>query len=111
MTWVETRLEQLMGLLPDLMQRIEHMKADMLVDLVENCEVCIVLASQKWRSYPMLLGSPVLMETALQQIAAKAVRLKQMMPGTNISALVSAWPDLVLHADLDKMEVHLAELR
>ena len=61
MTWVETRLEQLMGLLPDLMQRIEHMKADMLVDLVENCEVCIVLVSQqKLRSYSMPLGSPVL---------------------------------------------------
>ena len=46
-----------------------------------------------------------------QRIATKAVRLKQLMPRTNVSALVSAWPDIVLHADLDKAETNLEQLR
>ena len=49
MTWVENRLAQLMGLLPDLMQRIEHMKADMLVNLVDDCEVSNI-CTQGWQS-------------------------------------------------------------
>ena len=55
MTWVENRLEQLMGLLPDLMQRTEHMKADMLVNLVEDCEVC-VLTPHGWQSDSAVAG-------------------------------------------------------
>ena len=46
-----------------------------------------------------------------QAVASKAARLKQLLPETDVSALVSAWPDLVLRVDLDAVERRLAELR
>ena len=38
--WIEDRLERLAELLPDLISKLELMKADMMLTLVANCEVC-----------------------------------------------------------------------
>lgn len=47
----------------------------------------------------------------LQDIASKAVRLKMLLPETNISLLVSAWPGLILQQDMDTIELRLHSLR
>lgn len=37
--WIDDRLERLAELLPDLMGKLELMKAEMMLTLVANCEV------------------------------------------------------------------------
>ncbi|KAK9799351.1 hypothetical protein WJX73_009451 [Symbiochloris irregularis] len=81
--WVEDRLERLLGIVPDLMGRMDQMKADMLLTLVANCE----------------------------GIAVKAVQLKTLLPNSDVSHLISKSPALLLNLRMNDIRANLDKMR
>ncbi|KAK9799335.1 hypothetical protein WJX73_006131 [Symbiochloris irregularis] len=81
--WVEDRVAKLSELLPDLMRRVDTMKANVFLILVANCE----------------------------DIAVKAVQLKWLLPNSDVSDLIARFPGLLLCLTVNNVRAQLEQLR
>ncbi|GAX85448.1 hypothetical protein CEUSTIGMA_g12864.t1 [Chlamydomonas eustigma] len=73
MCMVESRLSQLATLLPDMANKLERMRVDILYSLLQD----------------------------LEGVSSKLLLLRELMPGVNVSQFVTKWPSIVLECDED----------
>lgn len=99
MEHIEGRLRQLYVLLPDMVGKLERMKAGLVLQYVQDVEV------RAW------VGCTSLHHPTTQGIATKLVALKQLLPSTNLSQLAARAPHLLLQLSVDDVAKQLDVLR
>ena len=132
---VEARILQLVVLLPDLLLKLERIKADIVLQLVQDPQVLCQSQTRLWtcvfvlkgsatplrrlhrsisstRTCPASLTAPVHGETdTAQAIANKLIRLREALPNTDISKLVARSPAVLLELDPSKVASRASKLR
>ncbi|KAK9818278.1 hypothetical protein WJX72_009990 [[Myrmecia] bisecta] len=79
---VEARVSELQRLLPDLMAKLQRMRANLFLQLLQD-----------------------------QDIAGKLIRLRELLPGVNVSVVVARCPALLLERDAAMLGTALGRLR
>lgn len=106
------RLRDLDLLLPDLVQRLPRLKADLLMKLLSNTEVGLVAAALHHMHEPLCLRNcDTWMAPAVQILGTKLLALKSGLPGVDIQNLASRFPMLLTDYDAAELMVKLDELR
>ena len=111
--WVEKKLEALQALLPDLVSKLGSMKIDTFTQLVANTEVGSLKRCSLSRGatcMPWILRCKLKLKT-MQVLAERMAHLRELFPCTNVSALVSKLPALVLEYDSKEISRRFTFLR
>ena len=120
---VEGKLEELLALVPDLAEKLGRMKADMLTRLLSDTEVCSMdklkicavstASSNGGACSPASLHVPTLQRHVLcvQRLAERLSQLRGLLPGTDVSMLVSKLPAIVLEHEAEELAARLTILK
>lgn len=82
-SWVEDKLQEVVGIIPDLAGKVDRMKADIVIQLVSDT----------------------------QAVTQRVMDMRELLPGVNVSKLLSQYPHLILHLEPGRVSRQLNVLR
>ena len=105
--WVEGKLQEVVGIIPDLSGKIDRMKANIIVQLVTETQVSLHVTVYCSFHQPTCLIPAV----SPQAVAQQVLDLRTLLPHVDVSRMLAQHPDLIFKLEPGKVSQQLHLLR
>lgn len=104
--WVESKLQEVVGIIPDLSGKIDRMKASIIIELVTDTKVSLLAVVHRF-----FLKITCTTLGVAQAVAQQVLDLRTLLPRVDVSRMMAQHPHLIFKLEPSKVSQQLDSLR